>query len=404
MTIKNNQLEVSYTQAEKDKLAAIEAGAQVNDATASQAEAEAGLDNAKMMTSLRVAEAIAAQVGAGGGEANTVSNEGASGEGLFIQKAGVNFEFKKLIAGTGVTFGVGGDTLTLNASTGGLTDTDDLPEGSTNFYYTEARVNANASVAANTAKISADGSIATHSDVVLTSPSNGQILEYNGSNWVNVANSGGSGEANTASNLAGDEGIFTTKSGVDLPFKSLTAGTNVSLSSDANTITINSTGGGASAINDLSDVTISSPANGEVLTYNAGTWENAAAGAGSAAVVAGFITIPTAGSLSARIAAATGLPAGWSLVLGNDGSVDSGLTSVGAAAIDIVIITNEGKSPSSVKVMKDFGGLVRQQVTYSPATGDILESNNYNQILLKDPENGTKAGTGQFEIVVVIPA
>ncbi len=57
-----------------------------------------------------------------------------------------------------------------------------------------------------------------------------------------------SGEANTASNLGGGSGIFSTKSGVDLQFKSLVAGSNVTLSSDASTITINSSGGGGSGI------------------------------------------------------------------------------------------------------------------------------------------------------------
>lgn len=46
------------------------------------------------------------------------------------------------------------------------------------------------------------------------------------------------GEVNTASNLAGDEGLASTKVGSDLPFKSLTAGTGISLGSDANAITI----------------------------------------------------------------------------------------------------------------------------------------------------------------------
>lgn len=54
---------------------------------------------------------------------------------------------------------------------------------------------------------------------------------------------GGSGEANTASNLGSGQGVFGSKAGVDLKFKSLVAGTNVSLSSTANEITINSTGG-----------------------------------------------------------------------------------------------------------------------------------------------------------------
>tara|TARA_R110001606_G_scaffold63561_1_gene147168 strand:+ start:2124 stop:3437 length:1314 start_codon:yes stop_codon:yes gene_type:complete len=87
---------------------------------------------------------------------------------------------------TGVT---GGQTLEWNASStsfepvtpsSGLTNTDGLTEGSSNLYYTEARVNANANVTANSAKISytdsaavtansakisADGLVTTHSDV-----------------------------------------------------------------------------------------------------------------------------------------------------------------------------------------------------------------------------------------------
>lgn len=55
--------------------------------------------------------------------------------------------------------------------------------------------------------------------------------------------SGVGGESNTASNLGTGEGVFSSKSGVDLRFKSLIAGTNVSISSNGNEITINSVGG-----------------------------------------------------------------------------------------------------------------------------------------------------------------
>lgn len=54
----------------------------------------------------------------------------------------------------------------------------------------------------------------------------------------------GSGEANTASNLGAGDGIFASKVGVDLQFKSLVAGANVTLTPAANTITISATGGG----------------------------------------------------------------------------------------------------------------------------------------------------------------
>jgi len=65
-------------------------------------------------------------------------------------------------------------------------DTDDVSEAA-NLYYTEARVDANTNVAANTAKVSAGGSIDTHSDVDVTtsSPTAGQALKFNGtsSKW-----------------------------------------------------------------------------------------------------------------------------------------------------------------------------------------------------------------------------
>lgn len=49
---------------------------------------------------------------------------------------------------------------------------------------------------------------------------------------------GGGGEANTASNLGAGQGLFTTKTGVNLPFKGLVAGSNVTLSSNATDVII----------------------------------------------------------------------------------------------------------------------------------------------------------------------
>lgn len=57
---------------------------------------------------------------------------------------------------------------------------------------------------------------------------------------------GGSGEANTASNLGAGSGVFAQKSGVDLQFKSLVAGTNITLTPNATTITIDAAASGGS--------------------------------------------------------------------------------------------------------------------------------------------------------------
>jgi len=51
---------------------------------------------------------------------------------------------------------------------------------------------------------------------------------------------GSGGETNTASNVGGGQGVFKQKVGLNLEFRSLVAGTGVSLSSGTDTITINS--------------------------------------------------------------------------------------------------------------------------------------------------------------------
>lgn len=105
------------------------------------------------------------------GEINTASNVGA-GEEVFKQKAGVDLEFKTLVAGTNITL----------------------------------------------------------------TPSANEIL---------IDAAGGSGEANTASNLGGGSDVFKQKTGVDLEFRSLVAGANITLTENANDITIAAAGGGS---------------------------------------------------------------------------------------------------------------------------------------------------------------
>lgn len=87
----------------------------------------------------------------------------------------------------------------------------------------------------------------------------GQIARYDGG-WGCADESAGSGEANTASNLGAGEGVFASKSGVDLQFRSLVAGSGVTLTSSATAITIDvdaGGGGGFTAGGDLSGTSTS---------------------------------------------------------------------------------------------------------------------------------------------------
>jgi hypothetical protein len=65
---------------------------------------------------------------------------------------------------------------------------------------------------------------------------------------------GGGGEVNTASNLSGGLGWFSSKVGEDLRFKSVIAGTNVTIDSAANALTINASGGGSGEVNTASNL------------------------------------------------------------------------------------------------------------------------------------------------------
>jgi hypothetical protein len=82
----------------------------------------------------------------------------------------------------------------------------------------------------------------------------------------------GAGETNTASNQGAGVGLAMTKVGVDLPFKTLVAGTNITLTPSTNTVTIDATGGGGVSDGDKGDVVVSS--SGTVWTIDSNSVDN----------------------------------------------------------------------------------------------------------------------------------
>lgn len=111
-------------------------------------------------------------------------------------------------------------------------------------------------------------------DVTISSPSLGQVLKYNGSVWVNDvdATSGGASSSFTSIAVAGQSNVVADATTDTL---TLVAGSNITITTDASTdsITIAATSA-TSALDDLTDVAISSASSGQLIYYNGSSWVN----------------------------------------------------------------------------------------------------------------------------------
>lgn len=200
--------------------------------------------------------------GAQDGEANTVSSVGVGGVSIFKQKIGVILEFKSINAGSSkisITDDTGNDEVDIDIVEANI-DHDAL----TNFVANEHIDHSSVSITAGTG-LTGGGDLTTtrtidvEDNVTLPGtegmtlptgttaqrpgvPVNGELRYntttnkfegYENSIWVDIA-SGGGGEANTASNVGtAGVGVFKGKSGVDLEFKKINAGsTKITITDD----------------------------------------------------------------------------------------------------------------------------------------------------------------------------
>lgn len=93
-------------------------------------------------------------------------------------------------------------------------------------------------------------------------PQPGDVLTFSDTldAWVPRQPPGAAGgEANTATNVGGGGEVFKQKTGVDLEFRTLVPGANISITQDTDTIEISATGAGSGEVPNVEYRTISAP-------------------------------------------------------------------------------------------------------------------------------------------------
>ena len=181
-------------------------------------------------------------------------------------------------------------------------DTDDLSEGSTNLYYTNARADARVTaLLPNTGSLS-EGSnlyytnaradarigaavISDLSNVTTTSPTSGQILKWNGSAWAPAADLSGAANQNIFETIAvsGQSDIVTDGVADTLTFA---AGTGITITTNAgtDTLTITNSAVGANAFGNIvvaGNTTVSADSTNDTLTLVAGAGMSIVTNAGT---------------------------------------------------------------------------------------------------------------------------
>jgi len=183
--------------------------------------------------------------------------------------------------------------LSVNNQTGNVSlTTTHIPQG-TNLYYSDALVSSNPSVVANTSKISASGSINTHSDVDTDTlaPANGQFLGWQDDQWVPMTPPSGITGGN---NIGLESGVGLVIEGYPfspdrIPLWKLIEGSGISINTISGGIQISSTvAGGVSSVNgrvgavtldtdDIAEGTVNkyweeAPLDGRDYVRNSGNW------------------------------------------------------------------------------------------------------------------------------------
>lgn len=128
----------------------------------------------------------------------------------------------------------------------------------------------------NTGGASSVGSIHNVGNVTESGCAENEILKVNSTGFFDCApdETGAGGESNTASNVGLGHGLFKQKAGVNLEFLNIFCAGDLLCSSNSTDVRISytATAMGSSALDDLADVIITSPAYLSTLFYNGVEW------------------------------------------------------------------------------------------------------------------------------------
>jgi hypothetical protein len=217
-------------------------------------------------------------ISGGAGETNTASNVGL-GAGIYKEKVGADLRLKSLTQGSGISLTENADDIEISSTITQYTDSqartatvedaivdgvlDKAPSQNAVFDALALKQDSIGYTPENSANKSTDILLGTSDTLYPTQNAVKSYVDSSiGSSVVDATSSvkgiiqlagdlAGTASSPTvpaladkvesASNLGSGQGIFSSKIGVDLQLKSLAAGPNVSLTSDANSITIHNT-------------------------------------------------------------------------------------------------------------------------------------------------------------------
>jgi hypothetical protein len=141
-----------------------------------------------------------------------------TGSGVFKQEVSGALQFRSLLAGAGITLTTGTNEITI-ATSGANTSAVNIGTG-TGIFTSKSGDNIQLrSLKTGTGNI----------NLTVAASGTGNEIEF-----VNTA------EINTASNLGAGTGVFAQKSTYDLQFKSIVAGSNITVTNNSTTVTITS--------------------------------------------------------------------------------------------------------------------------------------------------------------------